>query len=144
LNTHSPAFSLTFTIFAHPTLSFLPARPSGVFLTKIFHPNVSKAGEICVNTLKRDWQSAHTLRHVLLVIRCLLVEPNPESALNEDAGKLLLEDYEGYARHAKLMTSIHAKPQVTEGATEASAVTVDKSAAEKKKAAATKKSLKRL
>ena len=42
--------------------------------------------------------------------RCLLIEPFPESALNEEAGKLLLEDYEGYAKHARLMTSIHALP----------------------------------
>jgi len=27
----------------------------GYFLTKIFHPNVSLEGEICVNTLKKDW-----------------------------------------------------------------------------------------
>jgi ubiquitin-conjugating enzyme E2 S len=38
----------------------------------------------------------------------LLIYPNPESALNEEAGKLLLEDYEAYFKHAKLMTSIHA------------------------------------
>ena len=24
-------------------------------MTKIFHPNVSEKGEICVNTLKKDW-----------------------------------------------------------------------------------------
>ena len=35
--------------------------------------------------------------------------PNPESALNEEAGKLLLEDYEEYASRAKLYTEIHAK-----------------------------------
>ena len=35
------------------------------------------------------------------VVRCLLIEPFPESALNEDAGKLLMEDYEAYSRHAK-------------------------------------------
>ncbi len=29
--------------------------PKGYFITKIFHPNVSKKGEICVNTLKKDW-----------------------------------------------------------------------------------------
>lgn len=39
-----------------------------------------------------------------------MIEPFPESALNEEAGKLLLEDYEEYAKHAKLMTSIHAQP----------------------------------
>ena len=48
------------------------------------------------------------LRHILMIIRCLLIEPFPESALNEEAGKLLLGNYEEYARHARLMTSIHA------------------------------------
>jgi hypothetical protein len=60
----------------------------------------------------QDWKPNLGLRHVLLVIRCLLIEPFPESALNEEAGKMLMEDYEGYARHAQLMTSIHAlKPK---------------------------------
>ena len=27
--------------------------PKGFFLTKIFHPNISEKGEICVNTLKK-------------------------------------------------------------------------------------------
>jgi hypothetical protein len=39
---------------------------------------------------------------------CFCVQPNPESALNEEAGKLLLEDYEEYAKQARLMTQIHA------------------------------------
>jgi ubiquitin-conjugating enzyme E2 S len=30
--------------------------PKGFFLTKIFHPNVGQQGEICVNTLKKDWK----------------------------------------------------------------------------------------
>jgi len=84
--------------------------PAGYFLTKIFHPNVSKSGEICVNVLKKDWKPDLGIRHVLLVIRCLLIEPFPESALNEEAGKLLLDAYEDYAKHARLMTSIHALP----------------------------------
>ena len=40
----------------------------GYFLTKIFHPNVSAKGEICVNTLKKDWKPSHGLRHVLMVV----------------------------------------------------------------------------
>lgn len=86
--------------------------PKGYFMTRIFHPNISKIGEICVNTLKKDWKPTLGLRHVLLVIRCLLIEPFPESALNEEAGKMLMEDYEGYAKYARLMTKIHAmKPK---------------------------------
>ncbi|XP_063902519.1 ubiquitin-conjugating enzyme E2 S-like [Zophobas morio] len=84
------------------------SAPKGYFLTKIFHPNVSLAGEICVNTLKKDWSPNLGISHILLTIKCLLIEPNPESALNEDAGKLLLQKYDEYAKRARLMTTVHA------------------------------------
>ena len=38
---------------------------AGYFLTKIFPPNISKAGEICVNTLKKDWKPDLGIGHVL-------------------------------------------------------------------------------
>ncbi|KAG5495254.1 hypothetical protein JKF63_02309 [Porcisia hertigi] len=86
--------------------------PKGFFRTKIFHPNVSERGEICVNALKRDWTPTLGLRHILAVIRCLLIEPNPESALNEEAGRLILEDYATYERKAAMYTAINAaRPQ---------------------------------
>ena len=42
-------------------------------------------------------------------IKCLLIVPNAESALNEEAGKLLLERYDDYSQRARMMTDIHAK-----------------------------------
>ncbi len=45
----------------------------------------------------------------LQTISCLLIQPNPDSALNSSAGHLLQDDYEAFARQAKLMTSIHAR-----------------------------------
>lgn len=115
---------------------FPAVPPKGYFLTKIFHPNVGHKGEICVNVLKRDWKAELGLKHVLLVrrmicvfvsvslvlrplishlsftflqtIKCLLIHPNPESALNEEAGRLLLEDYAEYESRARLLTEIHA------------------------------------
>jgi len=107
----------------------------GFFMTKIFHPNVSEQGEICVNTLKKDWQPTLGLDHVLMVhffsghvcdistlsyshcaqvIRCLLIVPNAESALNPEAGRLLLDDYEDFVQRAKLSTKIHAQPRKVE------------------------------
>ncbi|KAF9582385.1 hypothetical protein BGW38_000276 [Lunasporangiospora selenospora] len=86
----------------------------GYFVTKIFHPNVSKQGEVCVSTLKKDWQKDLGLKHILLVVKCLLIVPNPESALNEEAGRQLLERYDDYAKHARLMTSIHARSNVND------------------------------
>jgi len=47
--------------------SFPAEPPKGFFLTKIFHPNVAKNGEICVNTLKKDWKTDYGVKHILLV-----------------------------------------------------------------------------
>ncbi|ORX78137.1 UBC-like protein [Basidiobolus meristosporus CBS 931.73] len=114
--------------------------PKCYFQTKIFHPNVSSTGEVCVNTLKKDWNPDHGIAHILLTVKCLLIYPNPESALNEEAGKLLLERYDDYAKHAKLMTSIHAK-KGDEPAAPVSTETVKKV---EKKTDKKKKTLKRL
>lgn len=61
-----------------------------------------------METLKRDWDSKLTLRDVLVTISCLLINPNPDSALNADAGQLIQEDYANFTQRAQLMTSIHA------------------------------------
>lgn len=83
--------------------------PKAFFNTKIFHPNVQPStGEVCVDTLKRDWTSAVDLNHIMLTIRCLLIQPNPDSSLNEEAGKLIQEDFAAFERTAKLMTKVHA------------------------------------
>ncbi|KAJ1891064.1 hypothetical protein LPJ66_007130 [Kickxella alabastrina] len=95
---------------------FPETPPKGIFMTKIFHPNISEQGEICVSTLKKDWQKHYGIEHVLVTVKCLLIYPNPESALNEEAGKLLLEKYDEYAKHARLMTEIHAMKRGARGA----------------------------
>lgn len=51
---------------------FPQTPPKAFFLTKIFHPNVASNGEICVNTLKRDWKSDLGIKHILLVNQFLL------------------------------------------------------------------------
>jgi len=130
--------------------------PKGYFLTKIYHPNVAPNGDICVNTLKKDWTSETTLKHILQVIRCLLIVPFPESSLNDEAGKLFMESYDEFARRAKIMTEVHALPISCDSGSDLkkSIAVVDDSAAsavasivseeQKKVKDAKKKSLKRL
>lgn len=89
--------------------TFPSQPPKGYFITPIFHPNVGPSGEICVNTLGRDWSPDDGLGRILVVIRCLLIVPNPESALNEEAGMLLQENYHQFCQRAQLFTNIHAK-----------------------------------
>ena len=56
--------------------SFPAEPPKGFFITKIFHPNVASNGEICVNTLKKDWNPKLGIKHVLLVSPTELSEHN--------------------------------------------------------------------
>jgi ubiquitin-conjugating enzyme E2 S len=58
-------YSIFFT-FSY-LISYFSLNVIGYFLTKIFHPNISTNGEICVNTLKKDWNPSLGLRHVLIV-----------------------------------------------------------------------------
>ena len=38
----------------------------------------------------------------------MLIDPNPESALNDEAGRLLLEAYDDFAQRARMMTDLYA------------------------------------
>jgi ubiquitin-conjugating enzyme E2 S len=49
--------------------NFPQTAPKGFFLTKIFHPNVSEKGEICVNTLKKDWNAKNWSLYNVLEVR---------------------------------------------------------------------------
>ena len=85
------------------------APPKGFFITKIYHPNVSEKGEICVNTLKKDWNpKTFSLFNLFEVIKCLLIIPFPESSLNEEAGKIFMENYKEYFNVAQMYTKIYA------------------------------------
>ena len=88
---------------------FPSAAPKGIFITKIFHPNISEKGEICVNALKKDWNPRQwSLYNLFEVIKCLLIVPFPQSALNEEAGKIFMENYDEYFKIAKMFTKIYA------------------------------------
>lgn len=124
--------------------------PRGFFLTKIYHPNIAQNGDICVNTLKKDWNADVTLKHVFQVIRCLLIVPFPESSLNDEAGKLFMDSYEEFARRARIMTEVHAIAADEDGGGKLGSSTSEggdergENPVKKKAKDAKKKSLKRL
>nr|POE47757.1 ubiquitin-conjugating enzyme e2 s [Quercus suber] len=107
--THTPFAAGVFKLHLSIPPNYPAQPPTAHFRTPIFHPNVDpQTGGVCVETLKRDWDVKLTLKDILLVIQCLLIQPNPDSALNAEAGALLQEDFGSFKRRAELMTSIHA------------------------------------
>jgi ubiquitin-protein ligase len=82
--------------------STYPLDPPKIrFTTSIFHPNISESGEICLNFLnKHDWSSAMSLSDVIIAIRFLMSEPNPDDPLNSIAANLYNNSLELYYKRA--------------------------------------------
>lgn len=61
--------------------------PTVSFVTKIYHPNVDEKGDICADMLETGdkWAPTKKLNKVMEKIMSLLVIPNLDSPLNQEA-----------------------------------------------------------
>ena len=49
--------------------------PTVRFVTRIFHPNVSRHGDVGIDSIQHNWSLALTLSKVLISIQSLLTDP---------------------------------------------------------------------
>jgi ubiquitin-conjugating enzyme E2 A len=75
--------------------------PEVRFVTPIFHPNVYRNGNICLDMLQRNWSSANDVSSLLISIQSLLTDPNPQSPANAEAARLYTDNRPEYVRKVR-------------------------------------------
>jgi ubiquitin-conjugating enzyme E2 N len=82
--------------------------PKVRFLTKVWHPNINKMGQICLDILKKRWSPALQIRTVLLSVQALLASPNLEDPLNNAAADQWIADSKAADAKAREWTAMYA------------------------------------
>lgn len=61
-------------------------------LRRLLHPSIDQEGNVCLNILRLDWSPVLSLNVVIWGLLALLLEPEAEEPLNQEAGRLLQGD----------------------------------------------------
>ncbi|XP_046637772.1 uncharacterized protein LOC124316077 [Daphnia pulicaria] len=90
-----------------------PIRPPSVrFATKIFHPNISRHGDIGLDCIQHNWSLALTIAKVLISIQSLLTDPFCAVAMETDVAEMYTNQRARFNAVARNWTSKYAMNDV--------------------------------
>ena len=108
----SPFEGGVFLLTVHITGRYPFEPPRCRFLTPLYHPNIDAGGRICLDTLKSppagSWSPAVSLPSLLLSIRSLMAEPNPDDGLVPEISDLYKRNPSGWEKEARRRTKVDA------------------------------------
>jgi len=106
--TETPYAGGIFKLEIHFPTDYPFKPPKVVFNTKIYHPNISTNGSICLDILKDQWSPALTISKVLLSICSLLSDPNPKDPLMPEIADEYIRNRKMYEENALAWTTRYA------------------------------------
>ena len=88
--------------------------PSVIFITRIYHPNISPRGQICMKILCCEWTPSITISKLLTSIRSLMKDPDVIDGshvmyTNVDIARQFKGSRENFKKIAKGYTQRYAK-----------------------------------
>ncbi|XP_051171238.1 uncharacterized protein LOC127288057 [Leptopilina boulardi] len=102
--TGSPYEGGLFFLYLQVPYSY-PMRPPVVrFLTKILHPNVSRHGDVGIDSIHHNWSLALTISKVLISVQSLLTDPYCQVCMEPELGEMYMNDKEKFEEVARLWT----------------------------------------
>jgi ubiquitin-protein ligase len=102
----TPYEEILSTIAINISKEYPNKAPKMDFKNKIYHPNISTSGTICLDILKDQWRPIYTLRTTLMSIISLLSDPNPDSPLNGEAARNYKDSLTGKEYRRKYLKEI--------------------------------------
>lgn len=62
-------------------------KPDIKIVTRVWHPNISEDGPVCLNILRDNYTPTMTISHLVAGLQFLFDSPNPKSPLNVQAAQ---------------------------------------------------------
>lgn len=100
----SPYEGGTFFLYIQIPHSYPLCPPIVCFITKIFHPNVSRHGDIGIDSIQHNWSLALTISKVLISIQSLLTDPYTKVCMEPEIGLLYESNKKQFERVARRWT----------------------------------------
>ncbi|XP_063982233.1 uncharacterized protein LOC135165150 [Diachasmimorpha longicaudata] len=108
----SPYEGGLFYLYLQVPHSYPMCPPVVRFLTKILHPNVSRHGDVGIDSIHHNWSLALTISKVLISVQSLLTDPFCQVCMEPELGDMYTNDRERFEEIARSWTWKYAMHDV--------------------------------